>query len=288
MTAFYFTPPYLYRLIDYCVSKIRLLQINGIKPYLVFDGARLDMKSRVEGERSQLRTQALLKTHSLIQAGDLNGANKKFLQAIEISSDIIEELIKVLRKLKVDFVVAPYEADAQLVYLYRHKIVDFIITEDSDLLMFGAGNILFKMGTKGRGFSIDLSELHLCDAFKCLEKHAGKSKEERSVIYQQFLLRASFLSGCDYLPGLKGIGLKSAIKLVQTFGENLFGAISEGSLKNNFDVQKYYESCQKAEMTFKHQIVFDPIAKKETNLVPLEESEVKFEDIKFLGQRRED
>ena len=103
-----------------------------------------------------------------MQAGDLNGANKKFIEAIEISSDIIQELIKVLKKMKVDFVVAPYEADAQLAFLNRNKIVDFIITEDSDLLMFGAENILFKMGTKGKGFSVDLAELHLCDAFSCL------------------------------------------------------------------------------------------------------------------------
>jgi exonuclease-1 len=35
----------------------------------------------------------------------------------------------------VPYVVAPYEADAQLAYLERVGIVDGLITEDSDLLV---------------------------------------------------------------------------------------------------------------------------------------------------------
>ena len=45
---------------------------------------------------------------------------------------------------KVQCMVAPYEADAQLAYLSRQRIVDLIITEDSDLLAFGARIVLYK------------------------------------------------------------------------------------------------------------------------------------------------
>ena len=34
--------------------------------------------------------------------------------------------------------ISPYEADAQLAYLNKINYVDFIISEDSDLLPFGA------------------------------------------------------------------------------------------------------------------------------------------------------
>ena len=52
--------------------------------------------------------------------------------------------MQALRAEGVPYVVAPYEADAQLAYLERIGLVDGIITEDSDLLVFGCKNVLFK------------------------------------------------------------------------------------------------------------------------------------------------
>jgi len=43
--------------------------------------------------------------------------------------------------MKIDFVVAPYEADAQLAYLEKIGLIQAIITEDSDLLVFGCKRV---------------------------------------------------------------------------------------------------------------------------------------------------
>ena len=48
---------------------------------------------------------------------------------------------KALRAENVEYIVAPYEADAQLCFLEREGIVDGIITEDSDLLVFGCKQV---------------------------------------------------------------------------------------------------------------------------------------------------
>lgn len=40
-----------------------------------------------------------------------------------------------------DCIVAPYEADAQLAYLNKAGIAQIIITEDSDLLLFGCEKV---------------------------------------------------------------------------------------------------------------------------------------------------
>lgn len=37
----------------------------------------------------------------------------------------------------VDCIVAPYEADAQLAFLNKSGIAQLVITEDSDLVLFG-------------------------------------------------------------------------------------------------------------------------------------------------------
>ncbi len=45
------------------------------------------------------------------------------------------------------FLVAPYEADAQMAYLALNGLVDVVMTEDSDLLCYGCP----KVGAGGRG-----------------------------------------------------------------------------------------------------------------------------------------
>lgn len=40
-----------------------------------------------------------------------------------------------------DVIVAPYEADAQLAYLVREKLVDAVCTIDSDLVVFGCDTV---------------------------------------------------------------------------------------------------------------------------------------------------
>lgn len=45
------------------------------------------------------------------------------------------------RGVGVECIVAPYEADAQLTYLQKEGIVDYIISEDSDMLVFGCTRV---------------------------------------------------------------------------------------------------------------------------------------------------
>lgn len=55
--------------------------------------------------------------------------------------------------------MAPYEADAQLAYLSKENIVDLVVTEDSDLLVFGSKKVLFKLDETGNGKLVELKDL---------------------------------------------------------------------------------------------------------------------------------
>ena len=81
--------------------------------------------------------------------GDMQGANKKYTEAIEITTDMIQKLLVELKCLRIVYIVAPYEADAQLAYLFKIRQIDLVVTEDSDLLLFGASKVFFKMNTQG-------------------------------------------------------------------------------------------------------------------------------------------
>jgi 5'-3' exonuclease len=40
------------------VAKVKLLQVNGVKPVMVFDGASLPMKKRIGDERKKMRQES--------------------------------------------------------------------------------------------------------------------------------------------------------------------------------------------------------------------------------------
>lgn len=62
-------------------------------------------------------------------------------RAIDITHEMALELIKYCQSENIDCIVAPYEADAQLAYLNISGIADVVITEDSDLTLFGCKKV---------------------------------------------------------------------------------------------------------------------------------------------------
>lgn len=64
--------------------------------------------------------------------------------SIDVTHEMALNVIKACRARNVDCIVAPYEADAQLAYLNIQNFVEFIITEDSDLLLFGAKKVIIR------------------------------------------------------------------------------------------------------------------------------------------------
>lgn len=105
-------------MIEYCITKVTLLQVNGIKPIMVFDGASLPMKKRIESERKKFRSEARQMAEVCLANGEISKANRKFNDAVNIDSKMIHRFIQVLKQMSVQVIVAPYEADAQLAYLY--------------------------------------------------------------------------------------------------------------------------------------------------------------------------
>lgn len=108
-------------------------------------------------------------------------------------------------KYSIECIISPYEADAQLAYLSKINYVDVIITEDSDLLAFGAKRVFYKMDHNGNGSEI-------------LREDYKNSKELKMYDWDDnMFLTACIMSGCDYLPSIKGIGMKTAYKLISEY-----------------------------------------------------------------------
>ncbi|ONK75704.1 uncharacterized protein A4U43_C03F19660, partial [Asparagus officinalis] len=227
------------------MHRVNLLRHHGIKPVLVFDGGLLPTKIDQETKRSRARKENLERAVEHEAAGNSAAAFVCYQKAVDISPSIALGLIKVLKQEKVDYIVAPYEADAQMTFLCMNKLVDAVITEDSDLIPFGCSRIIFKMDKFGQGVQYQSSML-------------GRNKElDFTGFTKQMLLEMCILSGCDYLQSLPGMGLKRAYSLVQKFKS--YEKVIKHLRYSAFSVPPHYEeNFKKAMWAFLHQRVYDP------------------------------
>ncbi|PHU24286.1 hypothetical protein BC332_09393 [Capsicum chinense] len=149
--------------LNYFMHRINMLRHYKITPVVVFDGGNLPCKSATEGERHKRRKtnrdQAMLK----LKEGNVTGAIELFQRAVSVTPSMAHQLIQILKSENIEFVVAPYEADAQLAYLSnledeKNEIVA-VISEDSDLLAYGCSSVLFKMDAHGNGQEVLLDHV---------------------------------------------------------------------------------------------------------------------------------
>lgn len=253
---------FCFRHITYCLKLLQALISYNVKPILVFDGRNLCAKRGVEEERRKTRKEAKKKAKTLIAEGKTNEARTYLQRSIDITHEMALELIKECRKRDIDCIVAPYEADGQLAFLNLTGIAQYVITEDSDLILFGCDKILFKFNISG-GVLVESDKLHL--ALGCRQEKFTFDKFRAMCI----------LSGCDYLKSLPGIGLVKAKKFfMMTEETDLKRALGKIPSYLNLKVvvtEEYKENFLKAVATFKHMIVYDPRKRKLTRLTEVGE-----------------
>ncbi len=67
--------------------------------------------------------------------------------------------MRLLKSKNIPFIVAPYESDSQLCKMYRMSIIDAVVSEDSDFIVYGC-KVLYKLDQEGMCEYIDLTENH--------------------------------------------------------------------------------------------------------------------------------
>ncbi|TFK21821.1 hypothetical protein FA15DRAFT_623405 [Coprinopsis marcescibilis] len=252
--------------VEYVMERVRLLRHFKVEPYLVFDGGELPAKKGTESKRQEKRTENLARAKALDAQGKSSEAYEYYTKCVDVTPQMAYQVIKALKVANVEFVVAPYEADAQLAYLEHKGVVNGVLTEDSDLLVFGCQNVLFKLDSNTSS-AVQISRK---DFARVCPPAAGISL----VNWSDAQFRAmAILSGCDYLPSIPGIGLKTACNLLRKHktAEKVVKAIlREGKKKvpNN-----YLEKYHLADKCFQHQRVYCPVAKELVHLKPVEDQE---------------
>lgn len=112
-----------------------------------------------------------------------------------------EEIKTLLELFGVPWVESPFEAEAQCADLELNGLIDGIITEDSDVFLFGGRKVFRKV------FSGD-SLVEFFDQSK-IERDLGLNREK--------LISLALFLGSDYTLGVKGVGIVNAMEIVNAF-----------------------------------------------------------------------
>ncbi|KAK1831212.1 Exodeoxyribonuclease 1 [Podospora conica] len=256
--------------VEFAMHRVRLFKHFGVTPYLVFDGDYLPSKAGTEASREARREASRKAGLELLAAGKPSQAYQELQKAIDVTPEMARDLIEELKKAQVPYVVAPYEADAQLVYLERRGLINAIVSEDSDLLVFGAKRLLTKMDKNGE--CVEINRKDFCSVRE-ISLTGWTDAEFRHM---------AILSGCDYLDSIGGMGLKTAYRLIRKHKtpERVIKMLQfEGKSKVP---DNYLADFKQAELTFLYQRVFCPEKQELVHLTEPDPS-IDVDNMPFIG-----
>lgn len=186
------------------LNRIKYYLNNKITPIFIFDGIPPEQKKITLKKRQTIKKKIYEKIEILQDLNPDNELEKKEIdkeinnlsrQIINVTKAHITEVKKLLDVLGINYYDAPDEAEKYCVFLQQHNIIDYIVTDDTDVFTFGGKNIL-KSSIKN-----DLIETNI----ELFYEKIGYSKSK--------FIDFCILSGCDYLSYIPNLAINTVYSL---------------------------------------------------------------------------
>uniref|UniRef100_A0A7C4JLP4 Flap endonuclease 1 n=1 Tax=Staphylothermus marinus TaxID=2280 RepID=A0A7C4JLP4_STAMA len=188
---------------------------EGVKPVYVFDGKPPEMKAEELRRRSQVKEEASKKYEEAVSSGDLEAARKYAMISSKLTDTMVYSAKKLLDAMGIPYVEALSEGEAQAAYLVINGDAWATASQDYDSLLFGSPRLLRNLTISGKR-KLPGREEYIEVKPEIIEldnllKELGIKRDQ--------LIDIAILIGTDYNPdGVKGIGLKTAYKLIKEYG----------------------------------------------------------------------
>lgn len=123
--------------------------------------------------------------------------------ADDVNVQMSKDIQAMLRLFGIPYVISPMEAEAQCAELFTRGLVDGIITDDSDVFLFGGTRVYKNMFNQNKFVE--------CYLMNDLEKELGLGRDK--------LIQLAYLLGSDYTEGLAGVGPVTAMEILSEFDD---------------------------------------------------------------------
>jgi flap endonuclease-1 len=203
---------------------------EGLLPVYVFDGRPPELKRKTIERRRELRMEALEEYEKALAAKDFEAARRYAQRAASLEAYMVESSADLLKAMGVPYVMAPAEGEAQAAYMASKGSVYASGSQDMDSLLFGSPRLVRNLSIVGR------RKLPRRNEYVEVEPeiiHLQKLLESLEITREQ-LVDIGLLVGTDYSPQVKGVGPKTALKIVKEYGL-LEKAVEKGVVEIDFD-----------------------------------------------------
>jgi flap endonuclease-1 len=187
----------------------------GIKPIYVFDGIPPVLKAAEIQRRKEVKQEAAVHYERAVAKGDIVKA-RMFAQAtVSLKGYMKADAKRTLDLMGLPWIQAPSEGEAQAAHMTRRGGADYCASQDYDSLLFGAPLLLRNVTISGRRKlprkNVYVDVVPEVIALDSILKQCGITREQ--------LIDVGILIGTDFNPdGIKGLGPKTALKLIQEHG----------------------------------------------------------------------
>jgi len=193
----------------------RLMAEHALRLVFVFDGTPPPRKTREIAARRATRQRYEEAHAAAVERGDFADAYSKATMTSRLTKDMIAEACELLRLMGVPTVQAPSEAEAQAAHMAAiSPAIAAAASKDYDSLLFGAPRLVRFLTISGKEFLPSRGTFRpivpeIIDLDRLL---AGWR------IAREQLIDLAILVGTDFNEGVRGIGPKKALRLVQQYG----------------------------------------------------------------------
>lgn len=192
----------------------RLIADYDIRPVFVFDGPAPDLKRAEIRKRVEAREKSRREYEAALAAGDTATAWAKAVMTSRLTRPMIEEAKVLLSLLGIPWVQAPSEGEAQAAFLARKGHVWAAGSKDYDSLLFGTPRLVRFlavastefMPSRGRSRTVPPEVLDLDENLHSLH------------LTREQLIDVAILVGTDFDEGVRGVGPKTAVKMIRESG----------------------------------------------------------------------
>ena len=235
------------------LARVSNLMQQNIKLAFVFDGEPPKLKHLTLEKRKEIKIDAERKFEQAKEKADEEMMKKYAARTSRLTKEMTEEAKKLIDAFGLPVIEAPSEAEAQASLIVKNGDAFALATNDADAMLFESPKIVRNLNMAGRKkrkdkLSYDIINPDLIDLNENL-RHLQVNQEQLIVL--------AMLIGTDYNSGgVKGIGPKTALKMVKGYGnnfENLFkeakwGDFFEFSWNEVFDLIKNIPVNEKYEL----------------------------------------